>query len=115
MKMIRAIIRPEKEEAVMSGLVGAGFPAVTKSDVTGRGRQCGIQVGTVSYDELAKVEIMLVLDDDKVELAIKTILVAGHTGNFGDGKIFVTPVDDVYTIRNARREETLTPISPSNF
>ena len=107
MKMIRAIIRPEKEEAVINALAAAGFPAITKSDVTGRGRQRGIQVGSALYEELAKVQIMLVVDDDKVDAAVTAILSTGQTGNFGDGKLFVSPVDRVYTIRTARQEQRL--------
>lgn len=110
MKMIRAVIRLEKEEAVTAALAKAGFPAMTKSDVTGRGRQRGIQVGSVFYEELAKAQIMLVVDDEKVEDAVRVLLEAAQTGNFGDGKIFVTPVEQVYTIRTGRREEALRPV-----
>ena len=54
MKMIRAIIRPEKVDEVLVELSDAGFPAVTKIDVVGRGKQRGIKVGDVHYDELPK-------------------------------------------------------------
>ncbi len=111
MKMIRAIIRLEKEEAVVEALGKAGFPAMTKCDVTGRGRQRGIQVGTAFYEELAKHQLLLVVDDEKVDEVVKVIVEASQTGHFGDGKIFVSPVDQVYTIRTGRREETLKPVA----
>ena len=107
MKMIRAIVRPEKEEAVSTALAKAGFPAMTKIDITGRGRQQGIQVGSALYEELAKVQIMLVVDESKAEQAIQVILESGKTSNFGDGKVFVSPVDEVYTIRTGKKEESL--------
>ncbi|HHW45105.1 P-II family nitrogen regulator [Desulfofundulus thermobenzoicus] len=99
MKMIRAIVRPEKSEEVADALAEAGFVALTKIDVVGRGKQKGIQLGTVYYDELPKVMFLLVTDDDKVARAVDVITRTAHTGNFGDGKIFVTPVDEAYTVR----------------
>ena len=111
MKMIRAVIRPEKEETVVEALAKAGFPALTKTDITGRGRQRGIQVGSALYEELAKVQIMIVVDDAKAEQAIKVIMEAGKTGNFGDGKLFVSPVEEAYTIRTGNREESLSAVA----
>ncbi len=102
MKMIRAIIRPEKEEDVIKELETAGFPSVTKMDVFGRGKQKGIQVGTAVYDELAKSMIMVVVDDAMVDKASGAIALAAKTGNYGDGKIFVSPVEMVSTIRTGK-------------
>lgn len=102
MKMIRAIIRPEKEEEVVKSLETEGFPAVTKMGVLGRGKQKGIQVGSALYDEIAKTLVLLVVDDDKVEKATQALSRAAHTGNFGDGKIFITPVESTYTIRTGK-------------
>ncbi len=102
MKMIRAIIRPEKEEDVVRGLETAGFPSITKMDVFGRGKQKGIQVGTAVYDELAKTMIMVVVEDPMVEKASNAITLAAKTGNYGDGKIFVSPVDSAHTIRTGK-------------
>ncbi|MGQ0644752.1 MAG: P-II family nitrogen regulator [Elusimicrobiota bacterium] len=107
MKMIRAVIRPEKEESVVEALSKAGFPAVTKMDITGRGRQRGIQVGSALYEELAKVQLLLVVDDAKAAEAVQVVLQAAQTGNFGDGKVFVTPVEEVYTIRTGKREDSI--------
>lgn len=102
MKMIRAVIRPEKEEDVLKSLETAGFPSVTKMDVLGRGKQKGIQVGTAVYDELLKTMILVVVEDSALEKAMTAISLPAKTGNFGDGKIFVSPVDATYTIRTGK-------------
>jgi nitrogen regulatory protein PII 1 len=102
MKMIRAIIRPEKEDETVRALEEAGFPALTKMDVLGRGQQKGIQVGTAVYDELAKTMLIIAVEDDQVSKAHDVIARAAKTGNFGDGKIFVSPVDSSTTIRTAK-------------
>ena len=99
MKMIRAFIRPEKEQEVVLALEGAGFPSLTKMPVFGRGKQKGLQVGPVHYDELPKTLIMTVIDDADVEKVIKVIQDKARSGFIGDGKIFVSPVDNAYTIR----------------
>ncbi|AAM04631.1 P-II family nitrogen regulator [Methanosarcina acetivorans] len=99
MKMIKAIIRPEAADDVIDGLEGAGFFSLTKIDVFGRGKQKGITVGIIHYDELPKTVIMLVVEDKSVEEVAKLIKYKAYTGNCGDGKIFITPVDDAYTIR----------------
>jgi len=106
MIMIRAIIRPEKADLVLSELADAGFPAVTKIDVMGRGKQRGVKVGEIFYDELPKVMLMIVAEDRDVEDIINIIMKnakTGLTGAFGDGKIFVSPVEDVYTISTGEK------------
>lgn len=97
--MIRAIIRPDKINAIADALTDKDLPALTKMHVFGRGKQKGIQIGEVVYDELPKTAIMLVVDDKDLDKAVKTIMDAGRTGNIGDGKLFVTPVEEAYTIR----------------
>ncbi len=99
MKMIRAIIRPNREEKVVERLVKEGFYSLTKMNVFGRGKQKGIRVGTVCYDELPKVMLMLVVEDGDVPKAVNVIQNSARTGNIGDGKIFVTDVSEVYTVR----------------
>jgi nitrogen regulatory protein PII 1 len=99
MKMIRAFIRPEKEQEVVLALEGAGFPSLTKLPVFGRGKQKGLQVGPIHYDELPKTLIMTVIDDADVDKVIKVIQDKARSGFIGDGKIFVSPVDNAYTIR----------------
>jgi len=99
MKMIRAIVRPEAAEGVTEKLADAGFISLTKIPVFGRGKQKGLTVGTIHYDELPKTMIMIVIEDKDVEEVIKLIKYEAYTGNFGDGKIFVSPVDQAYTVR----------------
>ena len=101
MVMIKAIIRPEKVGIVLSELCDAGFPAVTKIDVVGRGKQRGVKVGDVHYDEIPKEMLMLVVKDEDKDDVVKIIIRTSKTGEkgaFGDGKIFVSAVDEVYTI-----------------
>lgn len=101
MIMVRAIIRPEKVGIVMSELSDAGFPAVTKMDVMGRGKQRGVKVGDVFYDEIPKEMLMMVVKDEDKDDVIRIVMKnakTGEKGAFGDGKIFVSPVEEVYTI-----------------
>ncbi len=107
MKLIRAIIRPEKVADVLTELSDAGFPAVTKLDVVGRGKQRGIKVGDVYYDEIPKNLLMFVCEDeykDHVVEVIKRKSKTGEKGAFGDGKIFVSDVEEVYTISSGEKK-----------
>lgn len=108
MIMIRAIVRPEKADAVMSALMEAGFPAVTKIAVFGRGKQRGIRIGDVTYDELPKELLLTVVKDKDKDLVIKTIMNVARTekGSFGDGKIFVSPVEEMYTVSSGIKESS---------
>jgi len=105
MKMIKAIIRPEKETEVIQGLEQAGVSALTKWDVLGRGRQKGIQVGAAVYGELSKLCLMLVVKDDDVSKAIEAIIQTAKTGHPGDGRIFVSDVKAAYTIRTGKPDD----------
>ncbi len=101
MLLIRAIVRPEKKDEVLAGLSGAGFNAATMVDVVGRGKQKGIKIGGMVYDEIPKVLILMVIQDNDKEKVVKIILDIARTGKegtFGDGKIFVSPVEEAYTI-----------------
>lgn len=103
--MIRGIIRREKADSVLSALLNAGFPAATRVDVFGRGRQRGIRAGEVVYDELPKEMLLLVVEDDDCEEAVQTIIDNARTGErgaYGDGKIFVSPVEEVWTVRTGQ-------------
>lgn len=104
MKLIKAIVRPEKEADVIQGLEQAGLSALTKWDVLGRGRQRGIQVGAAVYGELSKLCLMLVVKDDEVPKAVQAILHAAKTGHPGDGRIFVGDVKEAYTIRTGKAD-----------
>lgn len=99
MKMIRAFIRPEKEQEVVLALEGAGFPSLTRMPVFGRGKQKGLQVGPVHYDELPKTLIMMVVDDEDLDRVVGLITDKAKTGFIGDGKLFVSPVENAYTVR----------------
>ncbi len=105
--MIRAIIRPEKADAVLAALMDAGFPAVTRYSVAGRGKQRGIKIGEVTYDEIPKVMLMSVVNAEDKDFVIDTIMKtarSGTKGAFGDGKIFVSDVEESYTISSGVKE-----------
>jgi len=107
MLLIRAIVRPEKATIVMKALFETGFPAVTKLQVYGRGKQRGLKVGDITYDELAKTLLMIVVNDSDKEIVVQTILESARTapkGQFGDGKIFITPVMEAWTISKGIKE-----------
>lgn len=107
MFMIRAIVRPEKATPVMKALFENGFPAVTKIAVYGRGKQRGLKVGNITYDELSKTQLMIVVNDSDKEIVVQTILENAKTnpkGQFGDGKIFISPVLDAWTISKGTKE-----------
>jgi len=99
MKMIYAIIRPEKESEVVASLERGGIYPYTRLPVSGRGRQRGIQVGPVRYEEIAKISLMLVVEDADVERVVETIQIAACTGNPGDGKIFISTLTEALAIR----------------
>ncbi|MCU4164687.1 P-II family nitrogen regulator [Marinilabiliaceae bacterium A049] len=107
MLMIKAIIRPEKTSKVLKALFEAGYIAVTKMPVVGRGKQRGIKIGDVTYDELPKEMLIMVVKDEDKDFAVTTIMEAARTepkGAFGDGKIFISPVDESYTISRGSKE-----------
>jgi nitrogen regulatory protein PII 1 len=103
MKMVRAIVRPEKVEDVVEALEKEEVIALTKIDVFGRGKQKGIQVGSSIYDELPKVMLMIVVENEEAEKVIEVIENNARTGNIGDGKIFITAVNEAYTIRTGEK------------
>lgn len=101
MLMVRAIIRPEKKEEVLSELSRAGFHAATVVDVVGRGKQKGIKIGGIVYDEIPKAMLMIAIRDEDKEDMVRLILKYARTseqGAYGDGKIFISPVEEAYTI-----------------
>ncbi len=107
MIMIKSIVRPEKVDDVMAALMDAGFPAVTKVSVVGRGKQRGIKIGEVTYDEIPKELLITVAKKKDKEFITKTILESARTGtkgSFGDGKIFIMPVEEVYTVSSGVKE-----------
>jgi len=106
---IEAIIRPNKVEDVKNSLDKAGYTSLTITEVKGRGQQKGIKQvwrGREYYvDLLPKVKIELVVKDGKAEEVVGIIQQSAHTGNFGDGKIFVVPVQKVVRIRTGETGE----------
>ena len=103
MKKIEALIRPDKLGSVKSKLAKGGYPALTTYEVKGRGRQSGI-VQTVNghtlyADLLPKAKIDLVVKDEEVDEAVRIIVEETRTGAIGDGKIFVSTIDEVIRIR----------------
>lgn len=103
MKMIVAIIRPERLQFVKDGLKDIGIYGMTITHVTGRGEQMGLvfttRVGKFVVDEIEKVKIETVVEDDRVQTVIDTIRGKAQTGHPGDGKIFIMPVLESIRIR----------------
>jgi nitrogen regulatory protein PII 1 len=105
--MIQSVVRPEKVHDVMKALLDAGFPAVTKMDVFGRGKQRGLKVGEITYDELPKEQLLMVVADTDKDLAVETILKSARTGDkgtFGDGKIFISKVEETWTVSSGAKD-----------
>ena len=103
MKKIEAIIREEKLEAVRKALKDESYFGITVTEVSGHGRQGGVtlqwRVGDYQVDLLPKIKIEVVVLDEDVTKVMQTIRSAAKTGNIGDGKIFVMPVEDAMRIR----------------
>jgi len=107
MILIRSIVRPEKVDDVLAALMEAGFPGVTKMSVVGRGKQRGIKIGEITYDEIPKELLLTVVKDHDKDFAIRTIIKAarsGEKGAFGDGKIFISQILEAYTISSGIKE-----------
>ena len=109
MKMITAVIKPFKLEEVREALAECGVTGLTVTEVKGFGRQKGhtelYRGAEYVVDFLPKVKIEIVVPDGSVENAIESIVKAAHTGKIGDGKIFVTNVEQVVRIRTGETGE----------
>ena len=107
MKKIEAIIKPFKLDDVKDALQDIGLHGITVTEAKGFGRQMGhtelYRGAEYVVDFLPKVKIEIMLEDNLVERAIETIEQAAGTGRIGDGKIFVTPVEEVVRIRTGER------------
>lgn len=110
MKKIEAIIRPEKLNAVVEKLTEAGYNGLTICDVQGHGRQKGIveQFRGKEYKLLfiPKVKIEIITTDKQAEGVVEAISSAAYTGDAGDGKIFISKIDDVVRVRTKERGES---------
>jgi nitrogen regulatory protein P-II 1 len=109
MKKIEAIIREERLNAVKKALEEKSYFGMTVSEVSGRGKQKGIplqwRVGEYRVDLLPKLKIELVVLDEDVTAAIDAIIRNARTGETGDGKIFILPVESVVRVRTGDRDE----------
>ena len=109
MKKIEAIIREERLNAVKSALEEKRYFGMTVSEVSGRGKQKNIplqwRVGEYRVDLLPKLKIELVVLDEDVDMAIEAIVRNARTGETGDGKIFIMPVESVVRVRTGDRDE----------
>ena len=103
MKKIEAIIRPFKLDEVKIALVNAGIVGMTVSEVRGFGRQKGqterYRGSEYTVEFLQKLKIEIVVEDDQVDMVIEKVIAAARTGEIGDGKIFITPVEKIIRIR----------------
>jgi nitrogen regulatory protein P-II 1 len=103
MKLIEAIIRQEKLDAVRAALEASGYFGMTVSEVSGRGRQGGLtlqwRVGEYKVDLLPKTKVEVVVLDEDVARILNAITTAGRTGEMGDGKLFVLPVENAVRVR----------------
>ncbi|MGL5081665.1 MAG: P-II family nitrogen regulator [Microcoleaceae cyanobacterium] len=107
MKKIEAIIRPFKLDEVKIALVNAGIVGMTVSEVRGFGRQKGqterYRGSEYTVEFLQKLKIEIVVENDQVDMVIEKIVAASRTGEIGDGKIFVSPVEQIIRIRTGER------------
>ena len=107
MKLVVAVIKPFKLDDVREALAEVGVQGVTVTEVKGFGRQKGhtelYRGAEYVVDFLPKVKIEVVMEDQMVERAVEAIQQAAHTGRIGDGKIFVTSIDEAIRIRTGER------------
>ncbi len=110
MQKVEAIIQPSKLDAVKDALIEIGISGMTITDVRGHGRQKGhtelYRGREYSVDLLPKTKVELVVPDELVDKVLSAIVAAAKSGKIGDGKIFVTKIDQAVRIRNDQRGET---------
>ena len=109
MKRVEAIIRPFKLDEVKIALVNAGVVGMTVSEVRGFGRQKGqterYRGSEYTVEFLQKLKIEIVIEDDQVDMVVDRIVNAARTGEIGDGKIFIAPVDQIVRIRTGEKNQ----------
>jgi len=109
MKLIEAVVRPHKLQDVKSALADIGIVGMTVTDVRGCGRQKGhverYRGSEYTVDLLPKVKVETVVKEEQVEEVVKTIADAARTGEIGDGKIFVRPVEQVIRVRTGDADD----------
>ncbi|MBI4353355.1 MAG: P-II family nitrogen regulator [Candidatus Omnitrophica bacterium] len=109
MKEITAIIRPERFEAVRQALAKCGYPGIMLTDIEGHGKQKGVEQvwrgERFRMELIPKIKIQIVVPANDAEKIVQEILKAAKTGNVGDGKIFISPVEEAIRIRTGERGE----------
>lgn len=109
MKMVEAIVKPFKLDEVKQALTKSGIQGMTVEEVKGFGRQKGhtelYRGAEYSVDFLPKVKIQILVPDDKAATVVQVITDSARTGKIGDGKIFVTPIEEVIRIRTGEKGE----------
>lgn len=110
MKRVEAIIQPHKMDEVKDALIGIGVTGMTISEVRGHGRQKGhtevYRGAEYKVDLLPKVRVEMVVPESRLDHVIETLASAARTGKIGDGKIFISSIEEVVRIRNGERGET---------
>ncbi|MEQ8754270.1 MAG: P-II family nitrogen regulator [Coleofasciculus sp. G1-WW12-02] len=107
MKKVEAIIRPFKLDEVKIALVNAGIVGMTVSEVRGFGRQKGqterYRGSEYTVEFLQKLKVEIVVEDAQVDMVVDKVIAAARTGEIGDGKIFISPVEEIVRIRTGER------------
>src|ERR1700683_1689297 len=110
MKKIEAIVQPHKLDEVKAALIGIGAEGITIYEVRGHGRQKGhtetYRGAEYNVDLLPKVKIEMFAQDSRTEHIIEALSAAARSGKIGDGKIIVSPIEEIVRIRNGERGET---------
>jgi len=110
MKKVEAIIQPSRFDSVKEALLEIGIEGMTVVEVRGHGRQKGhtevYRGREYTLDLLPKIKIEMILQDQRVDSAVQAILTTAKTGKIGDGKIFISSVDDAIRIRNGERGDS---------
>jgi nitrogen regulatory protein P-II 1 len=109
MKKVEAIIRPFKLDEVKIALVNAGIVGMTVSEVRGFGRQKGqterYRGSEYTVEFLQKLKVEIVVEDEQLDMVVDKIIAAARTGEIGDGKIFITPVEQIVRIRTGEKNQ----------
>ncbi|MCL6433051.1 MAG: P-II family nitrogen regulator [Leptolyngbyaceae cyanobacterium HOT.MB2.61] len=107
MKKVEAIIRPFKLDLVKNALVNAGIVGMTVSEVRGFGRQKGqterYRGSEFTVEFLQKLKVEIVVEDEQVDMVVEKIIAVARTGEIGDGKIFISPVEQIIRIRTGEK------------
>jgi nitrogen regulatory protein P-II 1 len=109
MRKVEAIIRPFKLDEVKIALVNAGIVGMTVSEVRGFGRQKGqterYRGSEYTVEFLQKLKVEIVVEDDQLDMVVDKVIAAARTGEIGDGKIFVSPVEQIIRIRTGEKNQ----------